>query len=713
MNDMIEEARSILKKVYGYDAFKQGQEAAITSILRGQDTMVIMPTGGGKSICYQIPALLFEGVTMVISPLISLMKDQVDALESVGIHATYINSTLSHQEMNRRLEDVITGKYNIIYIAPERLETESIYRLAGQVQIAFVAVDEAHCVSQWGHDFRPSYMTIDRFIEGLTERPVVAALTATATERVQQDMSQQLKLRNPEIIKNGYNRENLTFTVLKGVNKHHFIVDYTMKHQGEAGIIYAGTRKDTENICKLLVKQGLRAGMYHGGMGAEDRKQNQEKFLYDDVDVMVATNAFGMGIDKSNVRYVIHYNMPENIEAYYQEAGRAGRDGLPSKCILLFGAADVQLRRYLIDQSEDLDEARKHMKYEKLQQMTQYAHVTYCLRKYILTYFGDEEIEDNCDNCSNCNGNIIKEDMTLEAQKILSCVVRMKERFGTKIIAEVLKGSKNKRVLQLGFDRLSTYGLLSELTIGAVKDSINLLIAEGYLRMTHDEFPIVKITERGVKILKGTEQVYRNVIEEEEVQVKEELFEQLRQLRRDMASNEHIPPYLVFSDASLREMCKHYPTNQTAMLRVKGVGEAKYKKYGEPFIDMIKRYVEEHHIQVDTLDMPIHEKLITKSKKQKEPSCFISAKLFLELQDFKEVAKERSIQVRTVENHIFEAYAQGFEINMDQFIPDGYEERILETIKEMGKERLKPIKEVSDACVTYNAIKAVIAKHDL
>lgn len=710
---MIEEARSILKRVYGYDAFKQGQEEAITHILNKQDTMVIMPTGGGKSICYQIPALLFDGVTMVISPLISLMKDQVDALDSVGIQATYINSMLTYQAINQRLDDVIAGKYDIIYVAPERLETESIQQMAKEIQIAFVAVDEAHCVSQWGHDFRPSYRAIHDFIEKLPERPVVAALTATATERVQADMIQQLKLQNPALIKNGYNRENLTFTVLKGVNKHHFIVDYTSKHQKEAGIIYAGTRKETEKICKLLLKQGLRAGMYHGGMGPEERKQNQEKFLYDDVDVMVATNAFGMGIDKSNVRYVIHYNMPENIEAYYQEAGRAGRDGLPSNCILLFGAADVQLRRYLIDQSEDLDDVRKHMKYEKLQQMTQYAHVTYCLRKYILAYFGDEQIEDNCDNCSNCNGQIFKEDMTIEAQKIISCVVRMKERFGTKIVAEVLKGSKNKRVLQLGFHHLSTYGLLSNLTIDAIKDRINLLIAEGYLHMTYDEFPIVKLTKRGMKVLKGMEQVYRNVIEEEEVQVEEVLFEQLRQLRREIASKEHVPPYVVFSDASLRDMCKQYPMNQTAMLRVKGVGEAKFKKYGQPFIDEIAKYVEAHQIQVDDIDMYKQAQPSTKSKKQKEPSCFLSAKLFLELQDLSAVAKERAIQVRTVENHIFEAYTMGFDLDMDQFIPEGYEEAILETIKGLGTERLKPIKEASEACVTYNAIKAVIAKHGL
>lgn len=713
---MIEEARQILKKIYGYDTYRQGQEEAITSILAGTDTLVIMPTGGGKSICYQIPALLFQGITLVISPLISLMKDQVDALESVGVQATYINSTLSYREIDERIEGIQNGAYQMVYIAPERLETEVIMTLTQQVDISFIAVDEAHCVSQWGHDFRPSYTAIDRFIERLPARPIVAALTATATPRVEEDIKGQLDLREPIIIKNGYDRANLDFTVLRGANKQHFIMDYVAKHQGEAGIIYAGTRKETENITNLLRKQGLKAGIYHGGMTPEDRKKNQEDYLYDDVDVMVATNAFGMGIDKSNVRYVIHYNMPENIEAYYQEAGRAGRDGLPSQCIMLYGPADVQLRRYLIDQSEDIDETRKHMKYEKLQQMAQYAHVTSCLRKYILNYFGDEQAEESCENCSNCKGNIIKEDMTVEAQKILSCVVRMKERFGTKLIADVLKGSKNKRVLQLGFDRLSTYGLLSNMTASTIKDSINLLIAEGYLHLTHDEFPVVKLTREGAEVLRGQKEVFRNVIEEEAPLVKEELFERLRSLRKEIATENHVPPFVIFSDASLRDMCQVYPTHKTAMLGVKGVGETKYEKYGEQFIAIIKDYVEEHHIEVDTINR--HQSTTTskkaKSKKQdKEASCVISAKLFLELEDLREVAKQRGIKLLTVENHIFQAHEQGFQIDLDQFIPDGYEERILDTIKEVGIDKLKPIKEASDDCVTYTAIKAVIAKHQL
>ncbi|WP_281817519.1 RecQ family ATP-dependent DNA helicase, partial [Vallitalea longa] len=342
-------AKEILKKLYGYDNYKKGQEDAINSILDKKDTVIIMPTGGGKSICYQIPALIFEGITMVISPLISLMKDQVDSLKATGIDATFINSTLSYEDIQYRLHAIEEGKYKIVYIAPERLETDAINRLARRNKISFIAVDEAHCISQWGHDFRPSYMNINNFIDNLENRPVIAALTATATRKVEQDIIERLELVKPSIYRNGYDRENLNFTVLKGVNKNNFVIDYANKHKGESGIIYVGTRKDTENLCRLLIRNNINAGLYHGGMTANERKENQDRFLYDDIDVMVATNAFGMGIDKSNVRYVIHYNMPENIEAYYQEAGRAGRDSLQSKCILLFSAGDVQLRKFLID----------------------------------------------------------------------------------------------------------------------------------------------------------------------------------------------------------------------------------------------------------------------------------------------------------------------------------------------------------------------------
>jgi ATP-dependent DNA helicase RecQ len=702
-------AKEILKKLYGYDEYKKGQEEAINSILNNKDTVIIMPTGGGKSICYQIPALIFDGITIVISPLISLMKDQVDSLRATGIESTYINSTLSYEEVENRLQAIEEGKYKIVYIAPERLETDNIYRITTRNKISFVAVDEAHCISQWGHDFRPSYMVINRFIQNLEERPIIAALTATATQKVEQDIIDGLGLIDNNVFKTGYDRENLTFTVLKGVNKNNFIIDYTKKHRGQAGIIYAGTRKDTENLCRLLIKQGINSGMYHGGMNAQQRKENQDKFIFDDIEVMVATNAFGMGIDKSNVRYVIHYNMPENIEAYYQEAGRAGRDSLSSQCILLFSASDVQLRKFLIDRADELDDTRKRYRYEKLQKMTQYCHISTCLRKYILEYFGQENVQESCKNCSNCNEDMEKEDITIEAQKILSCVIRMKERFGTKIIAEVLRGSRNKRVLSLGFDNLSTYGIMSEYTIDNIKDMINLLIAEGYLRMTTDEYPVVKLDKRGIPVLKNNEKVYRNVMTTEEVQVEHELFDKLRSLRRTIASEAGLPPYVIFSDNTLRELSAKYPTSKYEMLGIKGVGEKKYDEYGEKFIEIIRQYIEDNNIQVSTIN---YSESITKRAKKKsdEPSYVISAKLFNQLNDIKEVAKERNLKIRTIENHIFEAYTEGVSVDIERFIPEGEEDIIRNAIDNIGIDRLRPIKDALPENISYNAIKAVIAK---
>lgn len=709
---MIRKAKEILKKIYGYDDYKKGQEEAINSILNKEDSVIIMPTGGGKSICYQIPALIFSGITIVISPLISLMKDQVDSLKATGIESIFINSTLSYEDIQYRLHEIEEGKYKIVYIAPESLKTDNIKRLVRRNKVSFIAVDEAHCISQWGHDFRPSYMLINEFINELENRPVIAALTATATRKVENDIIDRLELNNPKIYRNGYNRKNLNFSVLKGVNKNKFIVDYTSKHKEQSGIIYVGTRKGTENLCNLLIKNNINAGLYHGGMTANERKKYQDRFLYDDINVMVATNAFGMGIDKSNVRYVIHYNMPENIEAYYQEAGRAGRDSLKSTCILLFSAGDVQLRKFLIDKSEVLEEELKKFRYEKLNKMTQYCHVTTCLRKYILEYFGDDNIEDRCDNCSNCNDDIIKEDITIEAQKILSCVIRMKERFGTKLIAEVLKGSKNKRVLSMEFNKLSTYGLMPNYKIDEIKDMINLLIAEGYLRLTTDEYPVVKVEKKAFKVLKSNEKVYRNIMKVEETQEKLELFEKLRTLRYNIATKENLPPYVIFNDETLKELSTKYPTTKSSMLDIKGVGERKYNKYGDIFIELIKEYVKDNNIDIDEFNINDYTyESGKKTKKIDEPSYVITSKLYNELKDIQKVAKERGLKERTIENHIFEAYSKGVEINIDDFIPESKEQEIRKAIDDIGIDRLRPIKDALPDNIDYNAIRAVIAKY--
>lgn len=698
-------AKEILKKYYGFNEYRQGQEEAINSILDGEDTVVIMPTGGGKSICYQIPALLFEGITLVISPLISLMKDQVDSLMSTGISATFINSSLDYIEIETRLREIEEGQYKIVYIAPERLDNNGISRIVGNNNISFIAIDEAHCVSQWGHDFRPSYINIKNFIKELSNRPIISALTATATERVTNDIIKQIDLLSPKVFKNGFDRENLKFIVHKGIHKKNFILDYTSKSKGQAGIIYCGTRKETESIHKLLTTHNIKAGLYHAGLTPNKREKNQEKFIYDEFDVIVATNAFGMGIDKSNVRYVIHHNMPENIESYYQEAGRAGRDLEDSECILLFSAADVQLRRFLIEQSEDIDKSRKRNKYMKLQQMTQYCHITTCLRKYILEYFGESDIIDRCNNCSNCNKDIKREDITIDAQKIFSCVLRMKEKFGVTVIAEVLKGSKNKRVRQYGFNELSTYGIMKDYTIAEIKEIINILIAEEYMIMTNDEFPVVKLNKKAISVLKNKKKVYRNIIEDKEVVVREELFERLKDLRREIASEEKLPPYTIFHDTTLKEFSSKYPTNEFAMLSIKGVGETKFNKYGQRFIEVIGNYVEENNININ------YSKSKSSKKSSKNPSYLISLELYNELGSLKKVAKARDLKERTIEDHIFEAYKKDHQVDIDSFILEDYEDEIVKVINEVGTEMLRPIKEKLPEEVDYTCIKAVLLKH--
>lgn len=588
------EARELLRKYYGYPDFREGQKAVIASLLEGRDTLGIMPTGGGKSICYQIPALMMSGTTIVVSPLISLMKDQVDGLDSIGVPAAYINSSLTYAQVETRIRKAARGEYKLLYVAPERLESERFLDLLGELTIPMVAVDEAHCVSQWGHDFRPSYMRISELVEHLPRRPQLAAFTATATDQVREDIVRHLKLEEPGVFVTGFARENLSFTVVKGENKRDVLTSYIRAHAGEAGIVYAATRKEVDQLCEFLRKQGVAAGKYHAGMTDKERAEAQEQFLYDEVRVMCASNAFGMGIDKSNVRYVIHYNMPKNMEAYYQEAGRAGRDGEPSDCLLLFSPQDILIQKFLIEQSVAAPE-RQQQEYRRLQQMADYCHTPQCLQRYIVRYFGGE-LERDCGQCSNCSSpDMEMTDITLEAQQIFSCVRRMRERFGVTLVASVLKGSRNKKVLDFGFNELSTYGLMKQRSEKEIVDLIQLLVAEGYLQLAEGKFPTVKLAPKAGAVLAGKERVVQRirvkpaaaVIQDAEM----ELFDELRKLRSEIAKREGIPPYIVFPDSTLREMCGVKPTNPAAMLKIKGVGEAKFFKYGAYFIEYFKQHL--------------------------------------------------------------------------------------------------------------------------
>lgn len=609
-------ALETLKTYFGYDTFREGQEKIVEAILANRDVLAIMPTGAGKSICYQIPALILPGITLVISPLISLMQDQVKALNDAGIHAAFINSSLTENQISKALYLAASGRYKIIYVAPERLENYEFLEFARNVEISMVTVDEAHCISQWGQDFRPSYLKIVEFIKNLPKRPIVSAFTATATEEVKNDILCTLSLADPEVVITGFDRKNLYYSVENIRRKDEFIMEYIEKHPTESGIIYCATRKNVDNLFEMLFKRGVPVTRYHAGLTNETRKKNQDDFIYDRTPVIIATNAFGMGIDKSNVRYVIHYNMPQSMENYYQEAGRAGRDGENSQCILLFSLQDVMIDRMLLDNKDfsDVDEEDEYLirqrDIRRLQTMEGYCKTTGCLRNYILEYFG-EKTSGPCDNCGNCHREYHEVDMTAEAKWVVNCVAETRGRYGLTIVLGTLMGAKRARLRELRTDQYKSYGALSGHSEAELRTLISQMTEMGYLYQTQEKYSVLKLGNITPLKDANTRVIMRTYEEKEPDKKKKtqkavrkrstdaltsagyDLFEILRKLRLEIAKEESMPPYIIFSDKTLIDMCVKKPSDEEEMLNVSGVGANKLKKYGQRFLEEIQKFCTE------------------------------------------------------------------------------------------------------------------------
>ena len=610
--DCVATKLQILERYFGYSSFRAGQEEVIDALLAGQDAVGIMPTGAGKSLCFQVPALLLPGITLVVSPLISLMKDQVTALVQNGVRGAYLNSSLTWAQYQKALRNARAGVYKIIYVAPERLLTPEFLDFAQEAPVDLVVIDEAHCVSQWGQDFRPSYLDIPEFVDKLPRRPVVAAFTATATPRVRRDILKLLQLRHPFVNVTSFDRPNLYWEVRRPKDKLEELFSLLESRRDKSGIVYCATRKAVEEVCQALQERGFSATRYHAGLEDGERQRNQEDFLYDRATVMVATNAFGMGIDKSNVSFVIHYNMPKDLEGYYQEAGRAGRDGEPAECFLLYGSQDVALNRFLLahgEENPDLDERTReellHRAEERLQAMTGYCHTTACLREYILHYFG-EHAPTQCENCHNCLGHFLEQDVTGPARQIAACVGQLRDRYGVKMVLDVVRGSKSEKVLRQSFDRYPAYGVLAAYREEELREIVNAMLLQGYLEQSTGAYPTLQRGERAFDLLRGEAKVTMRVSAKNDAAPKARkrpqdlpkgdpaLFDRLRQVRAKLSAAQNVPVYVIFSNATLEAMAAYQPTTPAQLLEVPGVGQAKLQKYGREFLQEIQCWQKDH-----------------------------------------------------------------------------------------------------------------------